>query len=83
MSKFVCKCEVCTDAEQYMAAVLSLRGKKHRDFLVKFYDKYCNEMLDANVNEAIIQGTWANADEIIKFQREKVQKEMKNGITKR
>lgn len=70
-----CQCKVCTDGQMYHSIVYKLESETDRKFMEKFYDDYCCEMLDANVNQAIIDGTWQNADEIIAFTREKIARE--------
>ncbi len=72
MSK--CQCKVCTDCERYFKIIYKLESQEDRDWMEDFYGDYGNKMLDANVNEAIIDGTWQNADEIIAYAREKVAK---------
>jgi hypothetical protein len=34
-----------------------------REFMEGFYEQYCNEGLDANVNQAVLDGSWPSAVE--------------------
>ena len=76
-----CECKICVDGREFHR-IISQFPAIDKTWMEKYYDDVCNEGLDANVNECIINGTWPNADDIIKFQREK-QEERRNGITKR
>lgn len=65
----MCNCRVCIQSSEFHKIILQLPDAD-KEWMVKFYSMYCNEMVDANVNEAIIEGTWLNSDDIIKHRRE-------------
>ncbi len=69
-----CNCKICVQGREFRRIVSQL-PPLDQEWMDEFYEEYCNSGLDANVNEAIIDGTWPNADEIIKFAREKSLKE--------
>jgi hypothetical protein len=65
-----CNCHLCQMARK--AARVTKRGTKVelRAFIGQLWDLYETQMLDANVDAAIIDGSWPHADDIIAFRRE-------------
>jgi len=59
--------------------IIELLPPAEHKWMEDFYEKYSNESLDAEVNVAIIEGSWPTADEQIAYARE--QRALKN-VTK-
>lgn len=66
-----CNCNVCVTEHQFFSIIAKL-SLEDREWMETFYDNYCNEGMNANVNQCVIDGTWPNADDIIKNRREKL-----------
>ena len=67
-----------------MRIISMIHAPADREFMEQFYEQYCNEGLDANVNQAILDGSWPSAVEQLEeaLTRAKTIREQ-NGITKR
>jgi hypothetical protein len=65
-----CRCKVCLYYEEFSSRI-DLLPVEHQDFFYQMYDKLCYREDEVAQCRAIIEGTWPNADEIIKRKREK------------
>jgi hypothetical protein len=46
-----------------MRIISAIPAPADREFMEQFYEQYCNEGMDANVNQAILDGSWPSAVE--------------------
>lgn len=75
-----CQCSVCIAAHRFFEIIKSL-SPENQNWMETFYENHCNAMMDANVNQAIIDGAWPRSDDIIQLRRKNLRE--KNGNTKR
>jgi len=65
-----CRCKVCLYYEEFSSRI-DLLPVEHQDFFHQMYDNTVHLQSKFNHLRAIIEGSWPNADEIIKRKREK------------
>ena len=70
MSDFKCECIRCIELREFWR-IISLLPEADRKWMETFYEDLDNARLDADVNQAIIDGSWHTADEIIRQRRER------------
>lgn len=58
--EFVCNCQICVTTRRYFSIIEQL-PEADKKWMEMFYDQYGNEMMDANVNQAILDGSWPSA----------------------
>ena len=63
-----CNCAVCSRYTELQERLL-LIPTEHRDFVFALYDDLVNAQNDLSHANAIIKGTWPQADEIIAYVR--------------
>jgi bacterioferritin-associated ferredoxin len=79
---FVCTCEICVDGREYHRILAGL-SDTDKLWMESYYEKICNAAMDANVNQAILDGSWGSAVEQLEEALVKAkQKREQNGITK-
>jgi hypothetical protein len=63
-----CNCGVCQFAGEVDRAKRGTKAQM-RAMIDTLYDRYVGEGMDRNWADAVIDGSWPDADEIIKFKR--------------
>lgn len=64
-----CQCKICIETREFFAIITHL-NPDDQEWMENFFEKYTNEALDAEVNVAIIEGSWPTADEQIAYARQ-------------
>lgn len=77
-----CTCKLCIESHHFFDVISTLPNPEDRKWMEALYEKINYERFDANYNEAIIDGSWPNADDIIEQQR-KNNKKGNNGYCER
>lgn len=78
-----CNCKICVDGREYERIIAQL-PTSDREWMEQYYEQCCNEGLDAGVNQAILDGTWPSAVEILEHSLLKAQQYRKqNGNDKK
>lgn len=55
-----CQCNTCKEAEKFFTIIKQL-PEEDQKWMEDFYSNVDGERLDANVNEAILDGSWPSA----------------------
>jgi hypothetical protein len=70
MSDFKCECARCIEFKEFLR-IISQLPDADRKWMETFYEDLDNARLDADVNAAIIDGSWHTADEQIRLRRQR------------
>lgn len=72
-TKKTCTCKICTYYHQFLAELAKL-PEANRPFFEQLYENYAMQGADLNYANAVIDGNWPTADEVIAFARERAAK---------
>lgn len=67
-----CTCKSCNEMHRFFEIINTLPNLEDRQWMEELYRNIDAERLDADVNQAIIEGTWAGSDEKILAERTKI-----------
>ena len=63
-----CNCRVCDRHDQFIKDLEKI-PEEHRAFVQDLYDQLVDVEMDLNYYQCIVNGSWPNADEVIKSYR--------------
>jgi hypothetical protein len=66
----MCNCRVCAESREIEAHITAL-PKEHREYFQGLYENYTMTCVDLNHANAIIDGSWPQADGVIAASRKK------------
>lgn len=72
-----CNCAVCSYYERVKSAIDAL-PTEHQEFFNIMYDDYVHLQSKYNHQRAVIDGSWPNADQIIKHKRMKREQDLRS-----
>lgn len=72
-----CTCKLCVEHKRFFQIIDTIPSADDREWIKTVYEQIDDERQDANYNQAIIDGSWPSADEVILHIRNTKKKQTK------